>query len=120
MFEALGNLGKLGQAMQQARAMAGRMQAIQEVLRGKRVTGAAGGGLVEVEANGLGEAVAVRLDPSLVAKGERELIEDLLPTAFNDAVSKARELHAQALREATGDVDVPGLSEALAKLTGQG
>ena len=47
---------------------------------------------MEVEVNGLGEVLAVRIDPSLVEKQDREMIEDLLPAAFNAAQQKAKQL----------------------------
>ena len=51
--------------------------------------------MVEVEVNGLAEVLAVRIDPSLVEKGDREMIEDLLPAAFNAAQQKAKEMHSR-------------------------
>lgn len=118
MFKGLGNLANFGAFLKQAQEMSGRMQALQNELRAKRATGAAGGGLVEVDVNGLSELVAVRIDPSLVEKGEREMIEDLLPAAFRAAQQKARELHAEAMQSLAGGANLPGLSEALAQLTG--
>src|SRR5687768_17721658 len=94
------------------------MQALQQELRSKRATGAAGGGLVEVDVNGLAEVLAVRIDPSLVEKGEREMIEDLLPAAFNAAQRKAKELHAEAMKSLTGGMAIPGLEDALSQLSG--
>ncbi len=114
----LKGLGNLGQMMQQAQEMSAKMQGIQETLKTKKVTGAAGAGLVEVDANGLSEVLAVRIDPTLIEKQDREMIEDLLPAAINDANQKAKELHAEALQEATGDMNLPGLGEALQKFTG--
>ena len=90
VFKGLGNLANIGALLKQAQEMGGKMQAIQEELKTKRATGAAGGGLVEVEVNGLGEALAVRIDPSLIEKNDREMIEDLLPAAFNAAQQKAK------------------------------
>ncbi|MFO0789202.1 MAG: YbaB/EbfC family nucleoid-associated protein [Pirellulales bacterium] len=118
MFKALGNLANIGSLMKQAQEMTGRMQALQEQLKTKRTTGVAGGGLVEVDVNGLGEALAVRIDASLVEKGEREMIEDLLPAAINDAQAKAKQLHAAAMQSIAGEM--PGLGEALAQLGGPG
>ena len=117
MFKGLGNLANVGAMLKQAQEMGGRMQALQNELRGKRVTGSAGGGLVEVDVNGMNDVLAVRIDPSLVEKGEREMIEDLLPAAFRAAQQKARELHAEAMQSLTGGVNLPGLQEALAKFT---
>ena len=116
MFKALGNLANIGALMKQAQEMGGRMQALQEELKTKRATGSAGGGLVEVDVNGLGEALAVRIDPSLIEKGEREMIEDLLPAAFNAAQAKAKQLHAEALQTLAGGLPIPGLSDALSQL----
>ena len=98
VFKGLGNLANLGALMKQAQEMGGKMQAIQEELKTKRATGAAGGGLVEVDVNGLAEVLAVRIDPSLVEKGDREMIEDLLPAAFNAAQQKAKQMHAEAMQ----------------------
>ena len=116
MFKGLGNLANLGALMKQAQEMGTRMQAVQEELRGKRASGAAGGGLVEVDVNGLAEVLAVRIDPSLIERGDREMIEDLLPAAFNAAQQKARQLHAEAMRSVTGGLSLPGLEDAISQL----
>ena len=85
-----------------------------------RASGAAGGGLVQVEVNGLGEVLRLTLDPSLVEKKDRELIEDLVPAAVNQAVAKAREQQSALMRELTGGLELPGLDEAMKSLTGDG
>jgi DNA-binding YbaB/EbfC family protein len=104
--------------MKQAQEIGGKMQALQEELKVKRATGAAGGGLVEVEVNGLGDVLGVRIDPALIAKGDREMIEDLLPAAINAAQRKAKQLHAEAMQALTGGIPLPGLQEALSQWTG--
>lgn len=113
MFKGLGNLANI---MKQAQEMGSKMQAMQEELRAKRTTGAAGGGLVEVDMNGLADVLAVRIDPELVAKGEREMIEDLLPAAFNAAHQRTKQLHAEALQQMSGGINLPGLNDALSQL----
>src|SRR6187397_3652079 len=119
MFKSLGNLANIGTILKQAQEMSGRMQALQEQLKAKRTTGAAGGGLVEVDVNGLGEALAVRIDPSLFEKGEREMIEDLVTAAINAAQAKAKELSAESMQSLTGDMQLPpGLTDALQQLGG--
>lgn len=118
MFKGLGNLTNLGVLMKQAQEMGDRMQAIQQELKTKRATGSAGGGMVEVEVNGLGEVLAVRIDPALVEKGEREMIEDLLPAAVNAAQTKAKQLHAEAMQSLTGGLSLSGLQDAVAQFTG--
>lgn len=106
MFKGLGNLASL---MRQASQLNGKMQALGEQLKGQRVVGSAGGGMVEAEANGLGELLRVKIDPLLVERGEREMIEDLVPAAVNQAVAKARELHMAAMRSMTEGMDLPGM-----------
>jgi DNA-binding YbaB/EbfC family protein len=118
MFKGLGNLANLGALMKQAQEMGNRMQAVGEELKTKRASGAAGGGLVEVEVNGLAEVIAVRIDPALIEKQDGEMIEDLLPAAFNAAHEKAKQLHAEAMASITGGMQVPGLQDALAQLSG--
>jgi DNA-binding YbaB/EbfC family protein len=120
VFKGLGNLANIGALLKQAQEFGGKMQALQEELKAKRATGSAGGGLVEVDVNGLGEALAVRIDPSLVEKGDREMIEDLLPAAFNAAQQKAKQLHAEAMQSLTGGIPLPSLQDALSQLTGGG
>lgn len=120
VLKGLSNLANLGSLMKQAQEMGGRMQAMQDELRGKRATGSAGGGLVEVDVNGLAEVLAVRIDPTLVERQDREMIEDLLPAAFNAAQQKARQLHAEAMQAIAGGLPIGGLQDALSQLTGGG
>ena len=118
MFKGLGNLANIGALVKQAQEMGGKMQAIQEELKTKKATGAAGGGLVEVDVNGLSEVLAVRIEPSLVEKGEREMIEDLLPAAFNAAQAKAKQIHAEALQGLAGGLPMGGFADILSQLPG--
>jgi len=121
MFGALGNIATL---MKQARAMGPEMESLQEKLKALHATGAAGCGLVTVEINGLQEVSACRIDPKLLEQSDqgsadRELLEDLICGAVNDAVAKSKQLHAEALKSMAGGLNVPGLEEMLGKLTGK-
>jgi DNA-binding YbaB/EbfC family protein len=116
MFKGLGNLANLGSLMKQAQEMSGKMEQLTQELKSKRVTGSAGAGMVEVEASGVGEILAVRIDPALFAKQDREMVEDLLPAAINAAQQKAKELYAEQMQTLTGGMNLPGLSEALGSL----
>lgn len=115
MFKGLGNLASL---MRQASQLNGKMQALSEQLKSQRVVGSSGGGMVEAEANGLGELLRVKIDPLLVERGEREMIEDLVPAAVNQAVAKARELHMAAMRSMTEGLDLPGMDGLMDSLRG--
>jgi DNA-binding YbaB/EbfC family protein len=114
MFKGLSNLGAL---IRQAQQIGGQMQNLGEELKGRRAQGTAGGGMVEIEVNGLLEVLRCRIDDQLIAQGDRELIEDLVAAAMNQAVGKGKQLHAEAVKELTGGLDLPGVQEALAKFT---
>lgn len=118
MFKGLGDLANIGSLMKQAQEMGGKMKQLTEELKSKRVTGSAGAGLVEVEANGIGEVLAVRIDPSLFAKQDRELVEDLLPAAINAAQQKSKELYAEQMQLIAGGLNLPGLGDALSQFSG--
>lgn len=113
MFKGLANFASM---IKQAQQLGGKLQGLSEELRGKRVTGTSGGGLIEAEVNGLGELLRVRIDPQLSVQNDREMIEDLLPAAVNQALVRAKELHAEAMKSLTQGMNLPGLDEALAKL----
>ncbi len=95
------------QMMKQAQDMQGRMQDMQESLAGIEVTGAAGGGMVEVVLNGKGEARRVKIDPSLVGEADAAMLEDLVVAAFNDAKGKVEEVARQKMSEITGGLELP-------------
>ena len=111
MFKGLTNLASL---VKQAQQVGSRIQAVNDELRGRRCTGKAGGGMVEAEVDGLGQVLRISIDPALVERKDRELMEDLIPAAVNAAIVKSKEMHAEVLRGLAGNIDLPGLKEALA------
>ena len=115
MFQGLGNMASM---LRQAQQMSGRMQAMQADLKAATVTGSAGDGLVEVRMNGLGEMISLKLAPTLLEAVQPQKIEQLVTLAVNDAASKARQLHAEGMQSLTSGLDVPGLGDALAQLSG--
>jgi nucleoid-associated protein EbfC len=116
VFKGLANFGAL---LKQAQQIGGQMGQITEEMRKRRVTGTAGGGMVEAEVNGLMEVLRCSIDPKLLAQNDRELIEDLVVAAINQAIAKGKQMHAESIRELTGGLPLPGgFHEALAKFTG--
>jgi DNA-binding YbaB/EbfC family protein len=79
--------GGIGDLMRQAQQMKETMKKAQADLATLEVTGEAGGGMVKVVLNGQHEAKRVTIDPRLMAE-ERDMLEDLLVAAYNDAVRK--------------------------------
>jgi DNA-binding YbaB/EbfC family protein len=116
VFKELANIGEL---IKHARQIGGQVGQLTEEMRKRHVTGTAGGGMVEIELNGLIEVLRCRIDPQLLAQNDRELIEDLVVAAVNQAVVKGKQMHADALRDLTGGLPLPGgFHEALAQFTG--
>jgi nucleoid-associated protein EbfC len=118
MLKGLENLANLGSLLKQAQAMGGKMQQLNEDLKVRRAEGTAGGGLVTVEVNGLGEVLRCQIDPELFARGDRELVEDLLAAAVNQALAKSKQLYGEAMKSLAEGVDVPGLGAMLSQLSG--
>ncbi len=92
LADLMGNAGKLREAFDKAFESLGQVEA----------EGSAGGGTVTARVNGRLEVVAVRIDPSLLAEPDAELLEDLIVAAVNAGLVKAREAAAGSLTNLTG------------------
>lgn len=99
-------LKDIGDLMQQAQAMQGKMQEMKEAMARAEVIGEAGAGLVKVVLNGANEARSVTIDPSLFGE-DRAVLEDLLAAAFNDAVRKVGELQQQNMAGLASGLGLP-------------
>lgn len=95
--------------LQQAQQMTGKLQEVQEQLARETVTGAAGGGMVRVEADGKGTVKSVSIDPSVVNPADVEMLEDLVAVAVQEAQRKARDLAEVKMKEAAGGLGLGGL-----------
>ncbi len=95
--------------MQQAQQMQSKLAELQDDLAKRSVTGAAGGGMVTVEADGKGTVKRVKIDPSLVTGGDVELLEDLVTVAIGDAQQKAAALGQEEMGRLAGGLGIPGL-----------
>jgi hypothetical protein len=115
MFKNLSNLGSL---LKQAQNIGGQLGNLTEQLKQRRTKGAAGGGMVEIEVNGILEVLRCTIDPTLIEQNDRELIEDLVVGAMNQAIANGKQLHAEAMRDLTGGIELPGLEDAMAKFMG--
>jgi DNA-binding YbaB/EbfC family protein len=98
--------GALGGMMQQVQKMQENLQRAQEDIARTEVTGEAAAGLVKVTLNGKHEARAVSIDPSLVG-GDREMLEDLVVAAINDANNRLAEVTQRRMAEVTQGMSLP-------------
>jgi DNA-binding YbaB/EbfC family protein len=107
MFEALKNLGNLGEMMKQARALQEKMRAMQEELARKQVSADAGGGMVTAIVNGRLELVRVRIDKSKIDPNDTEMLEDLIVAAVHAAQMKAADMMKEEMNKAAAEAGLP-------------
>ena len=98
--------GDIGNMMKQAQAMQNNMQKVQAELAQLEITGEAGGGMVKITINGRHEARRVQIEPSVYGE-DRELLEDLLAAALNDAVHKLEAATQAMMSNAMGGLKLP-------------
>lgn len=93
--------------MKRAQEMQAKMQQMQEEMESKTYEGSAGGGLVKLTLTGKGAMKALSIDDSLMDGEEKEVLEDLIIAAHNDAKAKADEEAAGQMGELTGGMNLP-------------
>jgi len=71
------------------------------------VEGAAGGGMVKVRASAKGRIIGVNIDPSLLTPNDKDMLEDLVAAAFNDARAKADTVSNQEMQKMTAGLPLP-------------
>jgi len=97
----------LSQLMRQAQAMQANMQKAQDELAAIEVEGTAGGGMVKVLVTCKHEVKRVTIEPALLAD-DKEMLEDLVAAAFNDAHAKVERTVQEKLSAVTGGLALPG------------
>jgi len=98
--------GGIGNLMKQAQQMQADMQRAQEELADIEVEGEAGGGLVKVVMNGRHDVRRVSIDDSLFGD-DKDMLEDLLAAAVNDAVRKVEAANQEKMATITGGLNLP-------------
>jgi len=99
--------GAMGNLMKQAQKMQEDMQKAQEEVANLEVEGQAGGGMVKVVMNGRHELRKVTLDDSLM-QDDKEMVEDLLAAAVNDAVRRVEQQTQEKMAGVTAGLNLPG------------
>ena len=98
--------GNIGNLMKQAQAMQANMQKLQSELASIEVVGESGGGMVKVTMNGRHEVRRVQLEPAVVGE-DREMLEDLIAAAANDAVHKVEARTQEKMASMMGGLQLP-------------
>lgn len=97
----------LGAMMKQAQEMQTRMQEMQAQMEELEIEGSSGGGLISVTVTGKGEVRRLSIDPSLVVPEDKEVLEDLIVAAINDAKNKADEKMREETQKLMGGIQLP-------------
>lgn len=98
--------GGMGNLMKQAQEMQEKMQRVQEEVAQAEVTGEAGAGMIKITMNGRHDVSKVEIDPSVMEE-DKELLEDLLAAAVNDAVRKVESSSRAKMEEVTSGLNLP-------------
>ena len=93
--------------MKMAQEAQAKLLQAQEDLDKVMVEGASGGGLVKVRASAKGRIASVEIDESLLQPSEKQMVEDLVAAAINDARAKADVAAQDAMRDVTGGLQLP-------------
>ena len=86
-----------------------KMEKVQEELQDKRVEGSSGGGAVVCVVTGSKKIVSLTIKPEAVDPEDVEMLQDLVVSAVNDAITKAEEMMQKDMSQFTGGMKIPGL-----------
>ena len=99
----------LGDLMKKAQEMKASMDRLQEELATKEVEAGAGGGMVTVRATGSQEITSIDIDPSVIDPEEKEMLQDLVQAAVNEALRKSKDMMQEEMGKITGGLPVPDI-----------
>lgn len=99
----------ISQLMRQAQAMQAKISEAQKKLEAMEVEGSAGGGVVKIRLTGKNALTGVTIDPSLMVADEREILEDLIKAAHDDARRKLEDAQNEEMKGLSGGLGIlPG------------
>ncbi len=97
----------INQLMKQAQAMQSKMQEMQAQMESAEFEGKAGGNMVAIKISGKHEVKSVKIDPSIIDPTEKEMLEDLIAAAFNDAKSTVENASKDSMSNALVGMSLP-------------
>lgn len=102
-------MANINQMMKQAQKMQAKLSTLQKELDVKEFEASSGGGVVKAVVNGKQEILELKIDPSCVDTSDMEMLEELVKTALNQALSESQETVSKAMSKITGGMSIPGL-----------
>ncbi|MBI2948321.1 MAG: YbaB/EbfC family nucleoid-associated protein [Verrucomicrobia bacterium] len=102
-------MSSIGKLMKQAARIQRQMEEVQAQLAAKTVEATSGGGVVKAVAKCDGTLASVKIDPQAINPADPQMLEDLVLTAVNNALSQAKELSSSEMGKVTAGLNIPGL-----------
>ena len=100
----------IGKLMKQAARVQRQMEEVQAQLAARTVEATSGGGVVKVVAKCDGTVASIKIDPQAINPGDAQLLEDLILTAANNALSQAKEISTAEMGKVTSGFSLPGMT----------
>ncbi len=101
--------GGMAQLMKQANQMQLKMKKLQDELAQKTYDGTSGGGAVKVTVNGDNQIKAITIQDDVFKSGDKDMLQDMILAAANDALKTAKDTSAKEMEKITGGMNIPGL-----------
>ncbi|HBY58092.1 MAG TPA: YbaB/EbfC family nucleoid-associated protein [Candidatus Atribacteria bacterium] len=95
--------------MKQAQMMQKKIEETKAELAQKEIKVSSGGGMIEIVINGQQEIKEIKIEPDVIDVNEKEMLEDLILAAVNEAIRQSKELVAEEMSKLTGGVSIPGM-----------
>lgn len=102
-------MSSIGKLMKQAQRMQRQMEEVQAQLAARTVEATSGGGAVKAVAKCDGTLASLKIDPAAINPADASLLEDLIVTAANNALSQAKEINNAEMGKVTSGMSIPGL-----------
>ena len=99
----------MGNMMKQAQQLQSKMLKMQEEMAEKTVETSSGGGMVKVVANGKQQILSIQIEKEVVDPEDVEMLQDLILSAINEALTKSQEMVAAEMSKLTGGLNIPGI-----------
>jgi DNA-binding YbaB/EbfC family protein len=103
-------MSSIGKLMKQAARMQQQVEQIQAALAQRTVEASSGGGAVKIAAKCDGTLASVKIDPQAVNPADAQLLEDMILSAANQALSQAKEISTAEMGKVTAGFNLPGLT----------
>lgn len=101
--------GNMNNMMKQMQEMQKKIADAQKEVEETEVVATAGGGVVEIRANGKKEVISIKIDPDAVDPEDVEMLEDMIVAGVNEAMRQAEQISEEKMGKVTGGLNIPGL-----------